>query len=154
MLGARIHDREAARDLAQEALLASLTALRAGQLRDGEKLAAFVHGIGRNVANNYLRKRQGAPVEVELEPVHAVVESAAAAFDRQEDRQLADRALKTLGDRDRAILTLTLVEGLKSGEIARRLGLGADAVRARKSRALKQVVEEVRRLSRSRRDGH
>ena len=40
MIGARIHDRETARDLAQEALLAALSSLRKGGLREAVKLAA------------------------------------------------------------------------------------------------------------------
>jgi RNA polymerase sigma-70 factor (ECF subfamily) len=154
MIGTRLHDRETARDLAQEALMAGIVALRSGQLREPERLAAFIYGVGRNVANNYIRKQQASAVEVELEPFHALVESAESAFERQQERALADRALATLGADERGILTLTLVEGLKPGEIARRLGLPVDVVRARKSRALKKVVAEVRRLSRSELDGH
>ena len=59
MITSRIGNREEARDLAQDALVAALRSLRAGQLRDAERLAAFVYGVGRNVANNYLRRRQG-----------------------------------------------------------------------------------------------
>jgi RNA polymerase sigma-70 factor (ECF subfamily) len=45
---------------------------------------------------------------------------------------------------DREILTLTLFEGLKPGEIARRVGLSPEAVRTRKSRAVQRVIEELR----------
>ena len=154
MIGTRIGDREAARDLAQEALIACIVALRAGQLRDPERLAAFVHGVGRNIANNYLRKRQMAPPEVDLDPAHASVESAATLFERHQDLAIANQALGALGANEREVLTLTLVEGLKPGEIARRLKLRVDVVRTRKSRALKKVVAEVERLSRSSPDGH
>src|SRR5215468_11211998 len=53
--GVRTRDREAARDLTQEILIAVLKALREGQLREAEKLSAFVHGTARNIINNYLR---------------------------------------------------------------------------------------------------
>jgi hypothetical protein len=48
----RTRDREVARDLAQETLIQVLSALRGGQLRDAEKLGAFIFGIARNVINN------------------------------------------------------------------------------------------------------
>jgi DNA-directed RNA polymerase specialized sigma24 family protein len=41
------------------------------------------------------------------------------------------------------VLTLTLVEDLKPGEIAAQVGLSAEAVRMRKSRALRRVTELV-----------
>ena len=45
---------------------------------------------------------------------------------------------------DRRVLLLTLVDGLRSGEIAERLGLRADVVRARKARAIKRLTERVK----------
>src|SRR5215470_4033362 len=64
---ARTRDREAALDLTQEVLIAVLKAVRGGQLREPEKLAAFVHGIARNLINNYLRVRVRR-AECELDP--------------------------------------------------------------------------------------
>src|SRR5258706_4982309 len=55
LLCARTRDREASRDLLQDALIATLRALRQGQLREPEKLAAFVLGIARNTAQSFIR---------------------------------------------------------------------------------------------------
>jgi RNA polymerase sigma-70 factor (ECF subfamily) len=154
MLVARIGDREMARDLAQEALVSALTALRSGALRDAERLAAFVYGVGRNVANNYLRRQQGMPVHVPLEPDSIVGPAGPDHLEDQERRGLAQRALAVLAAGEREILMLTLVEGLKPGEIAARLDAGVDVIRTRKSRALKKVVAEIQRLSRFAGDRH
>jgi RNA polymerase sigma factor (sigma-70 family) len=154
MLAVRIHDSEMARDLAQEALVAALTALRSGALRDAERLGAFVYGVGRNVANNYLRRQQGSPVLVPLDPDDVIDPGRPDNLEDQERRLLAGRALGTLAAGEREILMLTLVEGLKPGEIAARLELGVDVIRTRKSRALKKVVAEIHRLSRSAADRH
>jgi RNA polymerase sigma factor (sigma-70 family) len=154
MLAVRIHDSEMARDLAQEALVAALTALRSGALRDAERLGAFVYGVGRNVANNYLRRQQGAPVLVPLDPDDVIDTGRPDNLEDQERRLLAGRALGALAAGEREILMLTLVEGLKPGEIAARLELGVDVIRTRKSRALKKVVAEIQRLSRSAADRH
>ena len=147
MIAVRIHDREAARDLAQDALIAALSALRQGSLRESVKLAAFVHGVGRNVANNYLRRRQSLPMEVPLD-ANATIAAPAMDDEDRERREIAARALRGLPAADRDVLGLTLVDGLKPAEIARRLGENVDVIRTRKSRALKRVIAEVTRLSR------
>ena len=57
----RTHDREAARDLVQDVLIAVIGSLRKGQLLDPDKLAAFVHGTARNLINNRLRTERQQP---------------------------------------------------------------------------------------------
>jgi DNA-directed RNA polymerase specialized sigma24 family protein len=66
MMAVRTRDRDAAQDLAQETLIAVLGALRQGQLREAERLPAFVHGTARNVLNNYFRRRQQQPLAVRI----------------------------------------------------------------------------------------
>jgi DNA-directed RNA polymerase specialized sigma24 family protein len=58
------------------------------------------------------------------------------------------RALAGLAPTDRRILLLTLIEGLKPGEIAAHLGLTSDVVRTRKLRALRRTADRVKKLSR------
>jgi RNA polymerase sigma factor (sigma-70 family) len=144
---ARTRDRELARDLTQDVMLAVVLALRNGHLREAERLAAFVYGTARNVINNYLRTRSRAP---RIDPLDVEVE-AATTPDPVEESERADlvrRALAILDATDRQILRLTLTEGLKPGEIAARLGLTSEVIRTRKSRALKKTVERMKRLSR------
>jgi len=57
LLCARTRDPEASRDLLQDVLIAVLMALRKGQLREPDKLPAFVLSIARNMAQAYLRDR-------------------------------------------------------------------------------------------------
>jgi RNA polymerase sigma factor (sigma-70 family) len=144
---ARTRDREAARDLTQDVMLAVVLALRNGRLREAERLAAFVYGTARNVINNYLRMRGRQPKE---DPIGDGLHLATMPdpIEHTERAALVQRALGALDATDRKILLLTLVEGLKPGEIAVRLGLNAAAVRTRKSRALKKAIERVKRLLR------
>lgn len=143
----RTRDPEASRDLTQEVLLAVVLALRDGQLREAERLAAFVYGTARNLINNYLRTRSRLPredsIDAELHPANLQ-----DPFENTERDALVRNALGVLDLIDRRILLLTLVKGLKPGEIAARLGLTAEVVRTRKSRALKKATERVKKLTR------
>jgi RNA polymerase sigma-70 factor, ECF subfamily len=152
MAAVRTRDHDMARDLAQETLLAVLQALRRGQIRDHDRIEGFVAGVARNVINNYKRrslKRPESPLEEDTPAI-------AAEDDREgpERRRLMARALSTLSPADRQVLLLTLVEGLKPGQIARKIGISADVARTRKSRAMKRILEVLEIQSRNAPDGH
>ena len=116
---ARTRDREAARDLTQDVMLAVVRALRDGHLRDAERLAAFVYGTARNVINNYLRTRSRLPERGPARRRASSGEHARPGRKQRARRPGAAGALAALDSTDRKILLLTLVEGLKPGEIAR-----------------------------------
>lgn len=148
MMTARTRDLDLARDLTQDTLIALLQALRQGQLREHDRLSAFAHGIARNIVNNYFRTRQREPTS---QPIVDDLAVAAPAEDREEQERIAllQQGLAELSPSDREILQMTLADGLKPGEIAARLGLTSEVVRARKSRAQKRVVAALeKRLSR------
>ena len=145
---ARTRDREIARDLTQDVMLAVVLALRDGHLREPERLAAFVLGTARNLVNNYLRTLRRQPREDPIDPGFDLA-SMPAEFENTERADLVRQALGALDSTDRKILSLTLVEGLKPGEIALRLGLTPEVVRTRKSRAVRKVTERVKTLSRT-----
>ena len=128
--------------------LAVVSALRDGHLREAERLAAFVYGTARNLLNNYLRTRFRLPKEDPIDDALGLASPVHAAAESSERAALVQRALGALEATDRTILRLTLVEGLKPAEIAVRLGLTSEVVRARKSRALKKTTERVNKLSR------
>lgn len=143
----RTHDAGVAPDLTQDILLEVVLALRDGHLRERERLAAFVYGTARNLINNYLRCRSRLAKEEPIDDGHL----QSGGQDPMEDVErsaLVRRALVALDSTDRHILLLTLVDGLKPGEIAGRLGLTSEVVRARKCRALKKITERVKKLSR------
>ena len=145
---ARTRDREAAADLTQEILLAVVLALRNSQVREAERLAAFVYGTARNLINNYLRSRSRQPRQDSIDAA-LEVPSGCDPVEDQERVALVHRAVGALEKTDRQILMLTLGEGLKPGEIAARLGMTSEVVRTRKSRALKKIITHVKNLSRT-----
>jgi len=135
----RTRDREASRDLVQDVLWAVIQALRGGHLRAPDKLAAFVSGTARNLINNYCRTR-GRAARDTAPPSQPLTTNVEHAFDDQQRAVVVRAAVRGLEGIDRRILTLTLVDGLTAVEIATRLSLNPDAVRQRKSRAIKKVM--------------
>jgi RNA polymerase sigma factor (sigma-70 family) len=140
----RTRDREVARELVQDVLMAVIGALRKGQLQDADKLPAFIHGTARNLINNQLRSQSQRPP---LEPLPEDLAQVCAA-DELEDAErmrLVHQAMEGFGQEDRKILLMTLVEGHKPGEIAAALGLTSEVVRTRKLRAVKKVADLIRK---------
>jgi RNA polymerase sigma-70 factor (ECF subfamily) len=144
MMRAKTRDAELARDLTQDAVIEVLKALRRGQLREPARLIAFVHGVARNVANNYVRTRRE---DTGHEPLSDLLAQPLDEADAHERRDLVTRGLAQISPSDREILDLILVEGLKPAEIAARMGLAPEVVRTRKSRALKRVLTALQRLT-------
>jgi RNA polymerase sigma factor (sigma-70 family) len=146
LANARTRDREAARDLTQDVLIAVLRALREGKIRDSSKLAAFIQGITHNLVNNYIRTRA-------RRPEHELVDQEITGFDPVEDLESAEqqrlvrRELQSFSPTDQQILLLSLVDGHSLAEVAQRLNMSHDAVRARKSRAVKKITKKFARLS-------
>jgi RNA polymerase sigma-70 factor (ECF subfamily) len=145
----RTHDREAARELVQDVLMAVIGALRKGQLQDTDKLPAFVHGTARNLINNQARS-QSQKTPLEPLPEDLASEDLVEQLEDAERGRLVHQALERLGQEDRKILLMTLVEGCKPGEIAAALGLSPEVVRTRKLRAMKKVTDLIeRKMSRT-----
>ena len=143
---ARTRDREAARDLTQEILIAVLKALRVGQLRQSGKLAAFIQGTARNVINNYLRTRTRR-AECDLDSAEIAAVDPLEGLESAERQRIVRRELEAFSVTDQQILLLSLVDGHSLAEVAQRLNLSHDAVRARKSRLLKKITKKFFRVS-------
>lgn len=141
VMRARTRDPQAAPELAHDTLLAVIAALREGKLRDPERLAGFVHGVAKNVLASHFRSRAREPVIVPLDS--DLPAPAPDDPEERERRQIVLRAVDELAPLDRQVLDLSLVHGLRPGEIARRLGLSPEAVRMRKMRAVRRASELV-----------
>jgi RNA polymerase sigma-70 factor (ECF subfamily) len=142
ILRTRLRDDEAAAEVANDVLFAVIDAMRLGRVREGGSLPAFVHGVARNMANNYLRANVGRRLE---EPMAPDFDFPTTSHDPNDVERLdaAKDALDRLEEIDRNVLLLVLVEGLKPTEIGLRLGLSAEVVRARKCRAIKRLTAQL-----------
>src|SRR5271168_2618555 len=91
----RSRNPELAGDLQQEVMIEALCALRKGQLRQADRLPAFVAGIARNVLNNHFRGQKRLPLHEEL-PVDIpdfATENSRDSRHEEEKRQTAHRAI-------------------------------------------------------------
>jgi len=140
---ARLGERELARDLAQEAVIEALQSLRRGMLREPDKLAAFVHGVGRNLINQHFRRQAASPSFAELSIEIPVTMPDPVERERLE---IVGREIARLDVLDRRILTMTLIDGAKPGAIAAALGLDSGVVRQRKLRATRKITERLSQL--------
>ena len=137
-----LRDASAADDLAQEALLLTLERLRAGRVREPERLASFVFGACRLLVRNLRRgaRRRDALLArfaVEFEP-HASADPLLL------DRGRLRECLARLAERERSVLLLTFYAEAPVDQIAARLGLSRDNVRTVRHRAvgrLRQCVQ-------------
>ncbi len=143
---ARTHDRDVANDLSQEVFIAVLKALRAGQLRDGEKLAAFIQGTARNIINNYLRTR-ARHREVDIDDNEVPAPDPVEEMESSERQRLMRQELSKYSITDQKILLLSLVDGHSLVEVAARLQMSHDAVRARKSRLVRKITKKFMGMS-------
>ena len=134
----RVHDREAARELVNDVLMAAIKALRQGAIRDTARLGAFIHGTALNLINNFLRSSNRHPRPETLTGDPPAL-NAAESPEHDYDLALLRRSIARLDAIDREVLTLTLDEGLEPEEIARCTGLSSEAVRQRKRRALQRL---------------
>ena len=137
----RLRDREAARELADDVLMAMVRAVRGDRLRDPERLAGYVYATARNLANSYLRMLAGRP---QPEPLAAeiAVHDPGESLEQRERLARVREGLDALRHLERQILLMT-IEGLKPAKIADHLGLSCDVVRARKSRAMRKLAHSV-----------
>ena len=145
---ARTRDREAAHDLAQEVLMAAIQALRQGKLREHDKLGAFIHGVARNLINNFLGSRSHRS-ECELDDDQSYGADPIVELESIERRRLVRKELAAFGVTDQQILLLSLVDGHSLAEVAKRLNMSHEAVRARKSRAIRKITKKFARMSQS-----
>ena len=139
-----LNDRHLADDLFQATFL--VLAQSARRIKDGDLLAAWLHGTARNLARRALthkqsqrnqlaistsltRSQKGGEMSTpaELDPLDQLV--------RRHEQQLLDEELQNLPESSRAPLVLYYLEEKSQAEIAQLMGLTVDAVEGRLRRA-------------------
>lgn len=134
-----LRDRQAAADLVQQVLLMTLERLRAGKVREPERIASFVFGACRMTV---LEIRRGARRrEVLLE----TWSDATEAYEAPEPLTLApDRlagCLAALSERERSVVALTFFADKQADEVGAELAISPGNVRVIRHRALARLRE-------------
>jgi RNA polymerase sigma-70 factor (ECF subfamily) len=127
-----LRDEQAASDLMQQVLLVTIEALRAGKLRDPERIGSFVFGTCRMVV---LELRRGGARRERLLLQYADDVPMA-------DASIAPR-LDQLAERERAVLLMTFYEEKSAAEAGGALKLSEGNVRVIRSRGLERLRDCV-----------
>lgn len=134
-----LRDEQAAEDLAQQVLITTIEALRAGRLREPEKLASFVLGTCRMTVLDMRRGAQrkerllqqfGADLLVPVQP-------SLPQFDQEQ----LTRCVQGLKERERTVVVMTFYDEQTGGDVARMLGVSEANVRVIRHRAIHQLRE-------------
>lgn len=144
----RVRDREAARELVDDVMMATVTALRRGTVHDTSRLGAFIHGTALNLVHGHLRAR-GRMQRDDGSGEEPRTPDLADACEKDSDMESLRACVARLPEQDQLVLFMSLTEGLKPGEIATRLDLSPEVVRQQKSRALKRLKEMLNGASRN-----
>lgn len=136
-----LNDADAAEEVVQETLLRGMQAIAAGRFHDHGSVGAYFRGICRHVVVDRVRKSHrttsldALPEQADGNPSNDALQTLVS----REQKQRVIRALAELPAREFECLRMSFYEGLKPGEIAKRLGEPGPRIRKRLSRALKKL---------------
>jgi RNA polymerase sigma-70 factor (ECF subfamily) len=132
-----LRDRHAAADLVQQVLLMTLERLRAGKVREPERIASFVLGACRMTVLEIRRGTQRRETLLET------WSDATEAFDAPEPQALdTDRlahCLDALSERERSVTVLSFFGDKPADEVGNELAISAGNVRVIRHRALARL---------------
>ena len=128
---------QAADDLVQQVLVTTIEALRAGKLREPERLAGFMLGTCRMTV---LDQRRGAQRrERLLAEFGADLVPSTRDDEPCLDRERVARCVEALKERDRTVVVLSFYDEQSSSDVARFLGTSEANVRVIRHRAIREL---------------
>ncbi len=132
-----LRDEQASEDLTQQVLLTTLKALRAGRLREPEKLASFVLGTCRMTVLDLRRSRQRKERLIDQFGAHllAPVQPSMPHLDHEQ----LTRCVKNLKERERSVVVMTFYDEQSGADVASFLGVSEANVRVIRHRAIHQL---------------
>lgn len=136
-----LRDDHAAADLVQQVLLMTIQKIRAGQLREPERVISFVFGMCRMVTMD-LRRGQLRRERL-LERYGGDLTIADASIAPQFDQERLAGCLDRLPERERSVVLMTFYEDKQADEVAALLGLTAGNVRVIRHRAISRLRDCV-----------
>lgn len=133
-----LREEHASDDLTQQVLITTLQALRAGHLREPEKLASFVLGTCRMMVLNLRRgaERKQRLLEQHLAELPVAVQPAIAL-----DHESLQRCVQGLKERERTVVVMSFYNEETGADVASFLGISEANVRVIRHRAIRQLRE-------------
>jgi len=134
-----LRDRDAAADLVQHVLLVTLERLRAGKLREPDRIVSFVLGTSRMTV---LEMRRGTwRRETLLETWGETAEAVDAPEPLALDPDRLARCLEGLSERERSVVVLSFFADKPADEVGAELSISGGNVRVIRHRALARLRE-------------
>lgn len=132
-----LRNEAAADDLMQHVLITTLETLRAGRLREADKLVSFVLGTCRMMV---LDQRRGTQRKERLLQQFgtAMLAPVPMAMPSPDHKQLA-RCVQTLKERERAVVVMTFYDERTGADVGQFLGVSEANVRVIRHRAIHQL---------------
>lgn len=132
-----LRDEHAADDLVQQVLIIVLEALRAGRVREADKLTSFVLGTCRMTVLDLRRNAQRQKERLEqfgVEMLTPIPESTPHL-----DQVRLAHCVQGLKERERAVVVMTFYDEQTGADVARFLGISEANVRVIRYRAIHQL---------------
>lgn len=136
-----LRDDQAAADLTQQVLLKAIEALRAGKLREPERITSFVFGMCRMVVLDL--RRTHARRERLLDTFAGDVPAADPGRAPLLDRDRLRHCLERLSERERAVIVASFYDEQPAQAVAGALGLSEGNVRVIRHRGLQRLRDCV-----------
>ena len=136
-----LRDDHAAADLAQQVMLMTIEKLRAGQLREPERVISFVFGTCRMMTME-MRRAQTRREQL-LQQYGDDLPIADASISPRLDEERVAACLDRLPERERSVVLMTFYEDRQADEVAGLLGLNAGNVRVIRHRAIRRLRDCV-----------
>lgn len=131
-----LRDEAAAADLMQQVMILTIERLRAGSLREPERLASFVFGICRMTV---LDQRRGAARRERLLETYGEALLPPEAPLPDLDHERLAHCLERLPERERTVLLLSFYDDLPADALARELDLSPANLRVIRHRGLARL---------------
>ena len=136
-----LRDEDAARDLMQQVMVMTIEKLRAGELREPERIVSFVFGACRMVT---LEMRRGdRRRDALLEKYGADLEIADISVAPRLDEARVAACMQRLPERERSVMIMSFYEDEPADRVGAALGLSEGNVRVIRHRAMQRLRDCV-----------
>jgi len=132
-----LRNEAATADLVQDVLLLTLQKLRAGAVREPERLASYILGTCRQLVID--GRRTGNRRQELLDTFGGDLQAAVDASAEPLDTDRLEHCLGRLPARERAVLTLTFYDDRSADAVAQELGVSAGNVRVIRHRGIEHL---------------